>query len=160
MMRTAVTLVALTAGLGLSACGGSQASSTGSAHAASGTLQLAKSRPTRLYTVALSGRAEKPPGAPQGRGVAIVAFHGAALVCWRFAHLHGFTIATGAGISAGGRGHTGSTVVPLSRGPRLHHEGCVTLSPTVTRAIWSHPGGYYVNVLSAQYPRGAVRAQL
>ncbi len=160
MKLRAVTLATLLAGLVLSACGSSHAGGTGTTRSASGTFQPTKSRPTRLYTVTLSGHGETPAGAAQGRGVAIVAFHGTSLVCWRFAHLHGFTVATGASIASGARGQAGKTVVALSGGPRLHHQGCAALSPSLTRAIWSHPGGYYVNILSAQYPRGAVRAQL
>lgn len=160
MKLRGVTVVTLLAGLALAACGSNHASGAGTTRAASGTLPPAKSRPTRLYTVTLSGHGETPAGAAQGRGVAIVAFHGSSLVCWRFAHLHGFTVATGAGIASGASGRTGQTVVALSRGPRLHHQGCVPLSSALTRAIWSHPGGYYVNILSARYPRGAVRAQL
>jgi CHRD domain len=162
MSRT-VTLAALGAALalGLAACGsGGAATKSGSAHASSGTLVVARSRPTRMYKVALSGRAETTGGAPQGRGVAIIAFHGDALVCWRFAHLHGFVDATHAGIHAGRAGRAGSAIVGLSSGPRLHHEGCVSISPTLTRAIWGKPGDYYVSVLSAQHPQGAVRAQL
>jgi hypothetical protein len=151
-MRKVVVLPALAAVFGLSACAGSGA--TASSHAA------LRTPPTKKYTVALSGRAETTPGAPQGRGFAIVAFHGASLVCWRFAHLHGFLDATGAGIRSGATGKSGPTLVSLSTGPRLHHEGCVPIRPALTAAIWRRPAGYYVNVLSTQYPRGAVRAQL
>jgi hypothetical protein len=161
-MFRGVTLAAVAAAsLGLAACGtGGTATSSGSAHASSGTIALARSRPTRMYKVALSGRAETKGGAPQGRGFAIIAFHGDALVCWRFAHLHGFVDATLADIHTGPAGRSGAAVVPLSTGPRLHHEGCVSISPALTRTIWGNPGGYYVSILSAQNPKGAVRAQL
>ncbi len=118
------------------------------------------SRPTRLYTIALSGRAEVPKGAPAGRGFAIIAFHGSATVCWRFAHLHGFTNATIAHINTGLAGRTGPAVLSISHGSRLHHQGCVAVSPTLTHSIWSNPTGYYVSIQSAGYPAGAVRGQL
>ncbi len=118
------------------------------------------SRPSRLYTVALTGKAEVPKGAPAGRGFAIIAFHGNATVCWRFAHLHGFTNATVAHIATGPMGRTGRAVLSISHGPRLHHEGCMAVSPSLTRSIWSDPTGYYVSVQSAGYPAGAVRGQL
>ncbi len=154
------TFTALTvASLGVAACG-SGSTGTTSSQAGAGTLAVVRSRPTRMYKVALSGRAEAARGAPQGRGFAIIAFHGPSLVCWRFAHLHGFTAATGAGIVSGAVGKTGRTVVALSGGPHLHHQGCATMSPATTKTIWKDPGGYYVNVLSAGYPRGAVRSQL
>jgi hypothetical protein len=148
--------------LGLAACGSSSGTgTTGSgAHAAARTTALSRSRPTRVYTVALSGRAETTGGAPLGRGAAIIAFHGQSAVCWRFAHLHGFTDATVAHILAGAKGKTGAPVLALSTGPRLHHQGCVPISLAVTKLIWSHPNDYYVNILGARYPHGAVRAQL
>jgi hypothetical protein len=150
------------AALGLSACAGGSTSGATShrVQPASATLALTRTSPTRKYTVALSGRAETVPGAPRGRGVAIVAFHGQSMMCWRFAHLHGFTDATGAAILSGPSGTSGRGVLPLSTGPRLHHQGCVTIPPALTHAIWSQPSRYYVNVLSTRYPQGAVRAQL
>ncbi len=160
MMRRCFIFTALAvASFGVAACG-SGSTGTTSAHAGAGTLARVRSRPTRMYKVALSGRAEAARGAPQGRGFAIIAFHGPSLVCWRFAHLHGFTAATGAGIVSGAAGRSGRTVVPLSSGPRLHHQGCVSISAATTKTIWSDPGGYYVNVVSTGYPRGAVRSQL
>lgn len=79
MITTRVAAPALAAvTLGLAACGASTVASS----AVSG-------RPTTLYTVSMTGAAETPQGAPQGRGVAIIAFHGASKVCFRFAHLHG-----------------------------------------------------------------------
>jgi hypothetical protein len=103
---------------------------------------------------------ETPPGAAHGVGSAIIAFHGDSRVCWRFAHLHGFTDATSAHIDIGASGRTGQVVIALSPGPRLHHQGCVPVSPGLSRRIWARPGGYYVDVYSKQYPRGAVGAQL
>ena len=105
----------------------------------------------------LSGATGTPRGATGAVGAAVIAFHGDAQVCWRFAHLHGFTDATSAHIQTGGRG---SVVVALSPGPRLHHQGCVAVSPTVSRKILARPAGYYVSVNSRQYEHGAVRAQL
>ena len=150
MITTRVAVPALAAvTLGLAACGGSTVTSS----AVSG-------RPTTLYTVSMTGAAETPQGAPQGRGVAIIAFHGASKVCFRFAHVHGFVDATVADIHSGTIGHAGPVVVALSSGPKLHHRGCRAISPTVSRTIWQQPSAYYVSVHSRRYPRGAVRAQL
>jgi hypothetical protein len=134
--------------LGLAACGGSATPSTVS------------SRPTTLYTVSMTGAAETPKGAPHGRGVAIIACHGASKVCFRFSHLHGFVDATVAHIHSGSTGHSGPVLVALSSRPKLHHHGCLAISPTVSRTIWKRPSAYYVNVHSRRYPGGAVRAQL
>jgi hypothetical protein len=138
-----------TVALGLIACGGSTPRSS-----------AVSSRPTTLYTVSMSGTAETSNGAPQGRGVAIIAFRGATKVCFRFAHLHGFVGATVAHVHFGTIGHSGPVVVALSSGPKLQHRGCRTISPVLSRAIWRRPSAYYVNVHSRRYPVGAVRAQL
>ncbi len=90
-------------------------------------------------------------------GAAIIAFHTGSKLCWRFAHLHGFT---GATVHLGAGGHAGKVVPPLSPGPRLHHHGCVRVSPTLAAAIVGGPSTYYLNIGSAQYPGGAVRGQL
>lgn len=103
---------------------------------------------------------ETPRGAVHGVGAAVIAFHGDSLVCWRFAHLHGFTTATSAHIQIGTIGRTGQVVIALSPGPRLHHQGCAPVSPAVSRKIVARPSGYYLNVYTKQYPQGAVRAQL
>ena len=103
---------------------------------------------------------EIPRGAKHGVGAAVIAFHGASMVCWRFAHLHGFTDATSARVETGAAGRAGQSVIVLSLGRRLHHQGCVPVSPTLTSRIVARPGGYYVDIQSKQYPQGAVRAQL
>jgi hypothetical protein len=137
----------------LAACG-SSGSSTSAGH------HRARSRPSHVYKVKLTGGAETPRGAPLGMGVAIIAVHGHVHVCWRFAHLHGFSGATIAHIHRGTKGHAGPVVVPLSIGTRLRHEGCVRTSRTLTKAMVHDPSGYYVNIHSTQYPGGAVRGQL
>jgi hypothetical protein len=158
---TALGLAALV--LGVAACGGSNSSS--STRATSTPRATALSAATSagrilIYRAKLTGGAETPPGAPQGIGDAIIAFHGSSVVCWRFAHLHGFTNPTFAHIHIGAKGRSGNIVVPLSTGPRLHHQGCATVSGNVVRSIERSPQAYYVNIHSAQYPSGAVRAQL
>ena len=135
--------------LSLSACGGTSAPPS-----------AVSSRPTTLYTLSMTGAAETPKGASHGRGVAIIAFHGASTVCFRFSHLHGFRDGTVAHIHSGTIGHSGPVLVALSSGPKLHHRGCLAISPRVSREIWKQPSAYYVNLHSLQYPDGAVRAQL
>lgn len=151
------SLVALA--IGLAACGSGSSRSASSSKTSPSAANSAGS--LRIYRVGLTGAtAEAPAGAPQGTGAAVIAFHGSSRVCWRFAHLHGFINATVAHIHAGAQGKSGKVVVSLSTGPRLHHEGCVPVSPVVVKAIEGHPSGYYVNIHSKQYPNGAVRAQL
>jgi hypothetical protein len=143
--------------LGLAACG-SGSSSSGTSSASRSTAK--RTGPRRIYRVALTGAGEKPRGAPAGSGAAVIAFHGSSVVCWRFAHLHGFTNATFADIHLGAAGRLGKLIVPLSTGPRLHHQGCVHVATSLTKAIEHSPHKYYVNIHSTQYPGGAVRGQL
>lgn len=144
----------------LAACGGSG----GSTSAASGQRSKAAGSgiagPVHIYRLALTGTAEKPHGASAGNGDAIIAFHGSSLICFRFAHLHGFTNATTAHIHSGPAGKTGSVVVALSTASRLHHQGCVHTAAAVVGSIEHRPQDYYLNIHSTQYPKGAVRAQL
>jgi hypothetical protein len=154
-MPSKIIVVALVvSALGLAACGSSGAGSSGAASSA------ASGRPTAIYRVPLSGRTEPVAGARQGRGDAIVAFHGDSLLCWRFAHLHGFTDAMNGELQAGAPGHAGRVLMTFSAGPRLHHVGCVSVSPALSKAVMKNPSAYYVNVPNARYPAGAVRAQL
>src|SRR5664279_213938 len=157
-MRHRVMVVSLIAGaLGIAGCGGSS-SSVSSSRTAPATAK--GTRPARIYHLRLTGKSETPPGAPAATGAAIIAVHSSSTVCWRFAHLHGFTNATFAHIHLGAPGKAGNVVVPLSTGPALHHQGCVPVKPALIKAIERNPGGFYVNIHSAKYPGGAVRAQL
>lgn len=144
--------------VGLAGCGTSASGAGGEARRAA--IPASRSRPTQIYRVRLTGAAETPRGPAHGVGAAIIAFHGDSLVCWRFAHLHGFTHAISAHIQNGDNGRTGQVVIALSPGPRLHHQGCVPVSPVVSKRIWARPHGYYVNIRSEQFPKGALRAQL
>jgi hypothetical protein len=152
LLATSIVLAAALAG-----CGSTSSGSSLTGHRAG---MPSGSHPTQVYRVTLTGAAATPHGAPQGTGAAIIAFHGDSVVCWRFAHLHGFTDATSARVHVGTGGRLGSVALALSTGPRLRHHGCVRVNPTLTKKIWSDPSGYYVSVLSKRYPQGAVRAQL
>ncbi len=145
--------------LGVTACGTSSPSSAKPSKALPPGANAGG--PLHIYRVRLSGgKAETPLGAPQGTGAAIIALHGSSLVCWRFAHLHGFFNATFAQIYTGVKGKSGHIVVPLSPGPALHHQGCVPVNAMLVKAIERHPADYYVNIHSKRYPSGAVRAKL
>lgn len=149
--KAGITAVAASVALGLAGCGGTSTKG----HAAA----PASASPLHVYRVMLSGRAERH-GAPTGVGVAIIAIHKGSVICWRFAHLHGFVNATAAHIHTGRRGSSGAVLVPLSTGPRLHHQGCTRAATSAVSAIVHDPGAHYVNVHSAAYPAGAVRGQL
>jgi hypothetical protein len=144
------TLAALALSVG--GCGGSGSST----HAAAS----AKARPIATYRAALTGSTGTPAGAPAGAGTAIVALHSRAVLCWRFAHLHGFVKATTARIQLGSKGPSAHVIASLSTGSRLHHRGCVTVSPATAKAIQTRPSAYYVAIDSTAFPAGAVRGRL
>ncbi len=150
LIAAATALAAVPAG-----CGGGTGAAT---HRAA--VPGAGSHPTQIYRVQLAGSAQTPPGATHGVGAAIIAFHGDSRICWRFAHLHGFTGATSAHIQTEAAHRPGRVVLVLSRGPRLHHQGCVAISPALSRMIQARPSTYNVDIPSSQYPQGAVGAQL
>lgn len=135
---------------GITGCGGGGSSSSSSP----------PSKPLRVYRVTLTGTAETSKGPVDGSGDAIIAIHSGSVVCWRFSHLHGFRDATVAQIHVGFDGTAGRVLQPLSIGPRLHHRGCIQMSPGTVTAIERNPSGYYVDVHSRLYPDGAVRGQL
>lgn len=145
--------VAMTA----AACGGGSSSTSAHRSKAAGA---ALGAPLRTYRVVLSGRGEPRGGARNGRGDAVIAIHTGSVVCFRFAHLHGFSGATTARIHSGAEGKTGKVVLSLSTAPSLHHEGCVHASPAAVSAIERKPHDHYVTIHSTQYPKGAVRGQL
>lgn len=149
--------------LGVAGCGSSSSPSTSSSPSrppTSGSKAAKGALPVRIYRLGLTGQADTSPGARTGSGVAVIAVHGSSLLCWRFAHLHGFIDATAAHIQIGTNGKSGSVVAPLSTGPRLHHQGCVPVNGALVNAIERNPHGYYVSINSTRYPNGAVRAQL
>lgn len=150
--RLSTASVALATGLLLAACGTSGGGAP-VAHTAGVTLGT----PQAIYRARLSG-AGTPTGAPAGRGYAIIALHHRSILCFRFAHLHGFTVATRAVVYTGARPRAGSFW--LTPGPRLHHEGCIRLTSATWTALRNRPGVYTVEVDSVKFPGGAVRARL
>ena len=140
----------LAASVAITGCGGSSApaNSRGGVNA---------QKPSVEYVVRMSGTSESPP--THGVGDAIIALHEHD-ICYRFAHMRGFTDASNARILRGATRETGTIVVSLATGPRLHHRGCLAMGATVMTAIAADPSAYYVEIRSVQYPRGLVRAQL
>ena len=151
-LTLAVPLIAASA-VALSACGSS--SSSGSHPASKGP-----GRPVRTYRVVLTGKGFKPAGAPQGSGAVVIALHHRAVVCYRFAHLRGFSTPTAAYLAQGAKGQQGKVVLHFSRGTTVHHKGCIRGSRALGAALEHNAGSYYVTISTKQYPRGAVRGQL
>ncbi|MGL5809538.1 MAG: CHRD domain-containing protein [Nocardioides sp.] len=64
-------------------------------------------------------------------------------------------------IHQGARGTNGDVVVDLTEAASKNLlSGSVTVDPAITARIAANPGNYYVNVHTAEFPKGAVRGQL
>lgn len=129
----------------------------GSAAADHGGIQL---------SATLTGAAEVPPGDPDGTGSAtIVLNHGQGTVCFQLTVASITLPASAAHIHVGPVGAAGPIVVPLAPpGADGTSSGCVAVTnpPGVDliQAIAQHPGLFYVNVHTSDFPAGAVRGQL
>ena len=116
---------------------------------------------TTKFQAALTGAAEVPgPGAEKGMGEATLSFDSdKGQVCYML-HAMGSDTPTMAHIHKGAAGTAGGVVVPLSPPANGMSEGCAPLAADVLTDIVAHPTDYYVNVHSAQFPRGAMRGQI
>lgn len=114
------------------------------------------------FHIQLSGGAEvDTPGDPDGFGVARVVVRARDLsVCLnaRARKVAPLTLAHIHNAPAGANGPVVVDFTPFIDGTRVH--GCVTVDPNLLQAIRSNPANYYVNLHTAEFPRGAVRGQL
>jgi hypothetical protein len=140
--------------LAVTACGSAATSGSRS------TSVTSHGRPTAIYRVVLTARAEPAPQAAHAEGDAIVALHRDSVLCWRFAHLRGFSGARSGLIRAITAGKPGRLLISLSTSRQLRHKGCIAISPALGKAILSQPTHYYVSIPSSRYPGGAIGGQL
>ena len=116
---------------------------------------------TTKLQASLTGAAEVPgPGAEKGMGEATLTFDSdKGQVCYML-HAMGSDTPTMAHIHKGAAGSAGGVVVPLAPPANGMSEGCAPLAADALTDIVAHPADYYVNVHSAQFPKGAMRGQL
>jgi hypothetical protein len=116
--------------------------------------------PTKIE-VAMTGAAEAPgPGAEKGAGKAMLTLDPAKnQVCYML-HSSGTDTPTAAHIHKGAVGVAGPPVVMLDAPASGTSKGCATVAPDVLAAIIATPADYYVNVHTAAFPKGSMRAQL
>ncbi|WP_420605550.1 CHRD domain-containing protein [Novosphingopyxis sp.] len=113
------------------------------------------------YTTALVGQQEVPgPGDPDGTGTAkITADATTNQVCYDLT-VQNISRPNAAHIHKGARGVDGPVVVPLEAPVNGAISKCLGVDKAVAAAIIADPSGFYVNVHTADYPKGAVRGQL
>ena len=106
----------------------------------------------------LSGSEEVPgPGAGQG-SADIVLDDSANTVCYQLTY-EGIGKPTMAHIHTGAQGVAGPVAVNLDIA-KNGDRGCVPADPTTVGSIRDDPGGHYVNIHTADFPKGAMRGQL
>ena len=114
------------------------------------------------WTVPLKGEAEVPgPGSTDGAGIAVISVDNVAnTVCYSMSVVRIGTVA-GAHVHSGVAGAEGAPIVPLEA-PVTNGmtKGCTPVDHDVATAILANPAGYYVNVHTADFPKGALRGQL
>jgi hypothetical protein len=146
MMRRAVAVTAVCAGLLAVVFGGVLALSRGSIP------------PNALFTV-MNGAKEVPgPGDADGTGAALVTLQpGQGRVCVdvRFA---GLAQPTAMHIHKGAAGVQGGVYIDLSS--VLNDVRCVAATPAKLVAIRNNPSGFYLNIHTTAFPDGAIRGQL
>lgn len=109
----------------------------------------------------LKGSNEVPAGDPNGSGSASITLDAASgQVCWTI-NVANIAPATASHIHQGGAGTAGQVLIGLdTNGFTGSTTGCVTADTAKVASVLANPGGFYVNVHTADYPGGAVRGQL
>jgi hypothetical protein len=113
----------------------------------------------KTYTVSMNGKQENPKGDPNGKGTAKLTFEQSkGKLCFNLSWT-GISKPVASHIHKGKKGVAGPVVIPIFAGTPKH-KGCVPASKSLIGKINKNPGGYYVNIHTAQFPGGAIRAQL
>jgi hypothetical protein len=115
----------------------------------------------RPINVTMTGAAEKPTaGDPDGTGTANLRINpGQMQVCYTL-KVSGIGAATGAHIHKAPATAAGPVVIPLTAPSSGSSEGCATTTRDIAQDLIQNPEAYYVNVHNAEFPGGAIRAQL
>ncbi len=117
---------------------------------------------TRVFRVTLAGENETPAGDPVASGTATIRVRaGQPKICYQLAARDLSGAAAAAHIHRGAAGTSGPVLIPL-RTPSAagKSSGCAKAARALVKAILAHPSRYYVNVHTAEFPAGAIRAQL
>jgi hypothetical protein len=127
---------------------------------ASFVMQPAAYAATANQQATMEASEEVPSPGPAGaRGAAAIVVDDVAnTVCYQLTY-EGIGKPTMAHIHTGAKGVAGPVAVNLDY-PKNGDKGCVQADPAVVQSIRDDPGGHYVNIHTADYPKGAMRGQL
>jgi hypothetical protein len=123
------------------------------------TMPLASAATTDLQATMDAAEETPNPGPAGAKGTARLVLDDAAnTLCYELTW-EGIKDPTAAHVHTGAKGVAGPVAVDFKlkqNGPKA----CVPADPTVLASIRDNPGGHYVNVHTADYPKGAIRGQL
>jgi hypothetical protein len=123
------------------------------------TLPAAHAATTNMRADMTGPQETSPPGPPGANGTAAITLDDAAnTVCYQLTY-SGISKPTAAHIHAGAKGVAGPPVVTFDV-QKAGDKGCVPADHTVITQILGNPAGYYVNVHTSEFPKGAMRGQL
>ena len=150
--RAGIAGIGVAVAVGLSSAGGA-----GAAHGGALTTGTFDGR----SEVASDATNRKIVGDPNGRGEAYVFSTGGGVICYVL-ETDKIAPATAAHIHEAAAGSNGPVVVTLSAPTNGSSAGCIDTGDADLAAAITlvEPSNYYVNVHNADYPGGAVRAQL
>jgi hypothetical protein len=113
------------------------------------------------WSAALVGAQEVPgPGDPDGTGtVRLTADSATDTICYTL-DVRGISRPTAAHVHKGALGVAGPPVLPLAPPVTGRSKECLDVDKALAAAIIANPAGYYVNVHTADHPKGAIRGQL
>ncbi|HEY5710676.1 MAG TPA: CHRD domain-containing protein [Allosphingosinicella sp.] len=122
---------------------------------------LAAQEGGRPYNLTMTGAAERPgPGDPDGTGTAEFRVNaGQRRVCYTLV-VSNIGTPTAAHIHRAGPESPGPVVVPLTAPAASgNSHDCATVTRELAQELIQDPGAFYVNVHTAAFPAGAIRAQ-
>ncbi|MEO1969279.1 MAG: CHRD domain-containing protein [Sphingomonadaceae bacterium] len=121
----------------------------------------AASATNMTYHANLTGAQEVAGGDPDGSGKASITIaDGLGRVCWDLHDITNIGPIMGAHIHQGLRGTDGPVVFELHKSKTGSWKGCGKGPEWLQNRLQTDPSGFYVNVHTAQYPKGAIRGQL
>jgi hypothetical protein len=112
------------------------------------------------FRAQLSGANEPGGGDPDGAGLARVEINDTTNTICTDLEIRQINAVTAAHIHRGALGVNGPPVVTLDAPDDNDSDDCDEASDALVDEIRNNPGGFYVNVHTADYPNGAIRGQL
>ena len=127
----------------------------------SSTVAVSQENSGKKFQVTLEGEVEVPkPGDLDGTGSATIRINpGQGQLCYTLT-VSGIAPATAAHIHEAPAGAAGPVIVGLKAPANGMSEGCAEISREQAKEIMKDPANYYINVHNAEFPGGALRAQL